>query len=629
MIQKIPIPQTASAMGVEETQLWTLLDQGGIIPKDNALTQGQLQQLVQLLEHRQEESRRRAQENLERVVERYTLLADTCSLLHPQFPLLMERMAPLLLQHGKALIVPSGVVAELRSLLLKKPELTERIRLLLQQMIQLRDQGLLRIYGGPAEEFGDQQLLAAVTRFLTSTQLLVITQDNDLSADLLHLNQLNSVQGKRVAVSRINRYGYLSRFLTPEQRSQSNPGFSSSVSGPFFPSAPLVEAREEQLCVGRVPQEGELVKAESGSFFLGKALARGGEGTIYDLEDGTVAKVYRREKLTVGRRDKLTLMTSQTLPIPGVCWPQELLYDQEGNFVGYRMERAQGMELQRCAFTRQALERWFPQWKKRDMVQLCVTLLEKISALHRCGVLLGDINPRNILVKAPDQVWLVDCDSYQVGGYPCPVGTVRFTAPEIQKQRFTTFLRTPGNEAFAVATLLFMLMLPGKSPYAQQGGDDLGEVIREMNFPYPCGENRSESTPAGAWRFLWSHLPRYIKEDFYETFQRGGTHSTEQTRLTVDQWLSAFRYYLKLLEENKLQSQDPQSGELFPDRWKSTDPDNLKICRTTLCIQCGKLFATSMGEQKYYQQHGLVPPRRCPECRKLRKLERAGLSFSA
>ena len=69
MIQKIPIPQTASAMGVEETQLWTLLDQGGIIPQDNALTQVQLQQLVQLLEHRQEESRRRAQESLERVVE--------------------------------------------------------------------------------------------------------------------------------------------------------------------------------------------------------------------------------------------------------------------------------------------------------------------------------------------------------------------------------------------------------------------------------------------------------------------------------------------------------------------------------------------------------------------------------
>ena len=627
MIHTIPISQTARAMGVEEAQLQSLLTQCGIQTQEGSLTQEQLRQLMGYLEHRQEETRQRAQSNLERLVQQYVILLDTCSLLHPQFPRLLEHMVPLLLQYEKALVVPSGVAAELDSLRVKKPELAENIRLLLPQLSQLQRQGLLRVYGGASENFGDRQLLAAATHFMTSTSLLVVTQDNALSRDLLHLNQLDSVQGKRVAVSRINRYGYLSRFLTPEQRSQSGPGASRGASGPFFPGAPLVETREERLPAGHVPQKGELVQAGGVLYPLREALAKGGEGTIYDLGDGTVAKIYQAEKLTAGRRDKLALMTSQSLSISGVCWPRELLYNREGDFVGYRMEKAQGMELQRCAFTRQALERCFPQWKKRDMVQLCVTLLEKISALHRCGVLLGDINPRNILVQSPTQVWLVDCDSYQVGGYPCPVGTVRFTAPEIQQRRFTTFLRTPGNEAFAVATLLFMLMLPGKSPYAQQGGDDLGEAIQAMNFPYPCGENRSESTPAGAWRFLWSHLPYYLKKDFYETFQKGGSHSTEETRLTVNQWLNAFRNYQKLLEENKLQSQDPQSGELFPDRWKITDPDSLRICQITVCAECKKLFSISAGEQKYYQQHNLVPPRRCPTCRKLRKLERAGLSF--
>ena len=627
MLHTIPISQAAKAMGLEESQLWVLLGQCGIQLQENILTQEQVHRLIEALEGKKAESQLRARENLERVVQRYILLIDTCSLLHPQFPLLMEHLTPLLLQSGKHLVVPSEVVSELQSLLLKKPELSEQIRALIPLLLQLQQQKLLRVYGGQGEGFGDQQLLAVVTRFMTTAPLLVITQDNDLSSDLLHLNQLNSVQGKKVAVSRINRYGYLSRFLTPEQRSQS----SASIGGtaPFFPSAPLVEERTERLQIVQVPKTGDTVQANGRELQLGEAVARGGEGTIYDLGDGTVAKVYRAEKLTAGRQDKLTLMTSQPVSIPGVCWPQELLYDQSGNFVGYRMERARGVELQRCAFTRQALERYFPEWKKRDMVQLCVTLLEKIAALHRCGVLLGDINPRNILVVSPDEVWLVDCDSYQVGGYPCPVGTVRFTAPEIQQRRFSTFLRTPGNEAFAVATLLFMLMLPGKSPYAQQGGDDLGEVIREMNFPYPCGENRSENTPAGAWRYLWSHLPRYLKEDFYGTFQKGGSHSTEQTRLTVNQWLTAFRYYRKLLDENKLQTQDPQSGELFPDRWKNTAPENLQVCRTNLCTECGKPFHITVGEHKYYAQHNLSDPKRCPACRKLRKLERAGFSFSA
>ena len=67
--------------------------------------------------------------------------------------------------------------------------------------------------------------------------------------------------------------------------------------------------------------------------------------------------------------------------------------------------------------------------------------------------------------------------------------------------------------------------------------------------------------------------------------------------------------------------------ELFPDRWKITDPDSLRICQITVCAECKKPFSISAGEQKYYKQHNLVPPRRCPTCRKLRKLERAGLSF--
>ena len=625
MFNQVQVSQAANAMKVEESQLWTLLGQCGIQPQNGRLTTEQRGQLVLALEERQAGSQRRAQEKLERLVDQYTILVDTCSLLNQQFPLLMEHLESLLHMRGKALIVPSSVVRELVNLSAKKPELTERIRALLPLMAQLQQQGLLRVYGSPSEDFGDQQMLSAVTRFMTKVPLLVITQDNKLSADLLQLNRLGSVRGQNVAVERINRYGYLSRYLTPEQRGLSSTSWSAS--GPFFPRAPLVEDREERLPACRLPQTGDLVHTEQGEVRLGQVVARGGEGTIYDLGDGTVAKIYREEKRTVLRRDKLALMTSQTVEIPGVCWPRELIWDGGGNFLGYRMERARGTELQRCVFTRQALERYFPTWKKVDMVRLCITILEQISALHRCGVLLGDINPRNILVVSPEEVWLVDCDSYQVGGYPCPVGTVRFTAPEIQHRRFSTFLRTSGNESFAVATLLFMLMLPGKSPYAQQGGEDLSEVIREMNFPYPCGENHSDHTPVGAWRFLWSHLPRYIKEDFYGTFQKGGRYSTEQTRLTEVQWLNAFQNYRKLLEENVLQ--DPQSAEIFPDRWKITEPDDLQVYQSAVCTECGKPFDITVGESKFYLQHGLTLPRRCPRCRHLRKLERAGLSFSA
>ena len=70
------------------------------------------------------------------------------------------------------------------------------------------------------------------------------------------------------------------------------------------------------------------------------------------------------------------------------------------------------------------------------------------------------------------------------------------------------------------------------------------------------------------WRFCWSHLPRYLKNDFYETFRKGGLHSTEQTRFSTDVWLRKFEYYLDLLQSGKLCEHDSMSMELFPTRLK-------------------------------------------------------------
>jgi len=46
---------------------------------------------------------------------------------------------------------------------------------------------------------------------------------------------------------------------------------------------------------------------------------------------------------------------------------------------------------------------------------------------------------------------------------------------------------------------------------------------------------------------------------------------------------------------------------------------NFKDKRLT-CVDCGNTFLFSPGEQYYYASKGLVQPKRCPECRKKRKL---------
>ncbi len=219
-----------------------------------------------------------------------------------------------------------------------------------------------------------------------------------------------------------------------------------------------------------------------------------------------------------------------------------------------------------------------------------------LKYLHDRNIILGDINPNNILVVSPSEVYFVDTDSYQIEGYPCPVGTINYTAPEIQRKKFDTFLRTIGNEQFAVATLLFMIMLPGKPPYSLQGGENQIDNIINGDFAYASGERTNGKAPEGVWRYIWSHLPRYLKDDFYETFRKGGLQSTENTRFSDDDWLRKFEHYAELLsdENGKFLANDSMSADLFPTRLK-------KVANTTYvkCKLCGRDVDEEKTEQGY------------------------------
>ena len=38
-----------------------------------------------------------------------------------------------------------------------------------------------------------------------------------------------------------------------------------------------------------------------------------------------------------------------------------------------------------------------------------------------------------------------------------------------------------------------------------------------------------------------------------------------------------------------------------------------------ICIVCGSVFVFEMGEAKFFYEHGYLPPKRCPMCRKWKR----------
>ena len=299
---------------------------------------------------------------------------------------------------------------------------------------------------------------------------------------------------------------------------------------------------------------------------LGQELGSGGQGTVYEISNNRVCKIYNRKNMNNTAIKKLNRMVSIPINNPSLCWPTSVAFDSQKNPIGYLMQRARGRPLQLAVFKPMQLKKRRPNWTRLHLTKLALEVFETIKYLHDRDILIGDINPTNIFVNDDLSVCFVDCDSYQFDDFPCPVGTSVFLPPELQGQQLSGRLRTKDHEAFAIATLAFMMLLPGKPPYSQQGGRDPAANVAGGRFPYPLGDKRSQGAPRGPWRYAWSHLPYRLKKDFFDVFSQG-------SRFGIDHWIELFRIYQSDLEKRYV------SDLIFPNSFKQVSDQELEKYR--------------------------------------------------
>ena len=291
---------------------------------------------------------------------------------------------------------------------------------------------------------------------------------------------------------------------------------------PFYALRHQVRRLDEELCGNsRKYSTGDvLFSGEGKRIVLGESIAEGGEGSVFTAHavsaSPLVAKLYHPTQRMRWREQKLRLICSRPIRSPCVAWPRAMLYDELRRFVGVLMPRADGVPLGAFAFHAELLTNQFPSWTRYDLTRLCLNLSASVHTLHRCGVILGDLHPGNVLVSPDGSICWVDADSFQVEDYPCSVGTERFRAPEL-RGNYGDFLRTRSHDAYALSVLLFMTLTLGLSPFARQGGEgDMREAARKGVLPYPFA---SYKPPAGFYppdtpgRYVWSYLPRKLRDD--------------------------------------------------------------------------------------------------------------------
>jgi len=319
-----------------------------------------------------------------------------------------------------------------------------------------------------------------------------------------------------------------------------------------------VAASTDYLDVAIHVNIGDRVYLENGeSVTLSEKISTGSEGLVFKTENpALVAKIYHRGVMTALRWMKLTRMTKMGLNVRGICWPASLLYNQNHEPVGYLMSTAQGYTLGSVFDGQDALLDRFPDWDRSSVVQAACQIFEKIVYLHLHGILIGDIQMKNIMIKSPREVYLIDMDSVQMDDLPCPVGTEEFTPPELWDRSFAAFIRNSQHEDYSCGILAFSVLFCGQHPYNQRlGKETLREEITSRSFPYNCGREDSSGIPLGGYDKIWQAIPEELQNMFCLAFKEGRRYETIE-------WYAALDSYRSLLSGRSFP--DPQAYNLFP-----------------------------------------------------------------
>lgn len=511
-------------------------------------------------------------EDIRKLLASHKLLVDTCFLMNQNLDKFLNEFREIFAINK--IMIPLRVVQELQRIVNLNDYRLDAVTRALKSVQLSISEGIVEIRNEKSDEkakVADHVIVRVVLQHIVQHNMLVLTQDNGLMRDLFNIRKSESFSVSRSLVivrlhmktgkpqvirktrahsinnndhsSDTNNYKSNSSKLNRSVKPYENP---FEIKGSVEPNIDALVFVNEQLDVGSF-----VYVNRSERIRLVSRFAAGGEGTVFETDyKGLVCKIYHAEKLDVGKQKKIELMVTRVMPDSAICWPISSLYDSSGVFRGFLMSRATGKPLGHGLFMPYVWSKEYPKWDRKMSVQLALAIVNKIRLLHSAGVLLGDINPLNILVENQNTAYFVDCDSYQVEGFPCPVGSVNFVASEIQGQDFRKFLRTEQHELFAVATLLFMILIPGKTPYSHQGGTDGCENIKKRHFPYPLsGVKRSKDVPGGAWRFCWSHLNRPLKESFFQSFH---VDYKDLPRVSLDDWTQHLKEYYRILSQANL-----------------------------------------------------------------------------
>lgn len=318
-------------------------------------------------------------------------------------------------------------------------------------------------------------------------------------------------------------------------------------------------------------QENSLVSGQNGyRYRLEKEIGAGGEGRVYRIAgENLVAKIYKKVEPEV--EQKIRFLVSNPIAdlyaggkrILALAWPQDILCDDQGIFIGYTMPFIQnGVEI--CTVARGCdmpkAKAMFPDYDWLFGLQVAINLSKAVEYLHAHACIIGDLNCKNIMVSPDGCITLLDNDSFDMrdpvtgAHYRCCAGTQDYLAPELQGRnlRSPNAVFTPQSDDFALAIHIFQLLMNNFHPFTgknlvviQDSTSANPRLEHLVNGKCPFIHTYSDLTvPVGA-PYLPEMVSEQLRMDFYRTFDYNATNVSQRMfqRTTAAQWAADLQQF--------------------------------------------------------------------------------------
>ncbi len=317
-------------------------------------------------------------------------------------------------------------------------------------------------------------------------------------------------------------------------------------------------------------------------YTLDKPIEEGGESFIYPGNGGHIFKIYKEHMITDERIAKITKMIEGDYNVPSnICWPKDLVFEPstKREIIGFTMKNVASVHTgeQRCKTLTEIIcssgtpdPSW--NWKRAELVRICIKISQIFNELHNQKILMGDVNPKNILVNKGCDVYFIDTDSYQFDNFVCPVGIPVFTSPRIhllhrKSETFSTTPRTLEDEYYATAMLYYQILFLGSLPFPSNGMSISHNTINKV-FRHSISTDNT----------VWGNLTPTLRKAFESVF----VHDVYPTDA---EWTKMFEELYGDIVDGY------SSNDIYPIEFIHKDYYKKIKYTDVKCIECGQMFS--------------------------------------